>query len=212
MLSVVIALVACDNVLPAGAERTISERREARQEQRDARRELWVLDTSRGRIVVRLFPDAAPKTVAQVRQWTRNGIYDGTWFHRVVREPRPFIVQGGDPDSRGLAVPSDPLELDAVAETLGFGTTDPVLPVEATARRHTRGAVSLAVSESGVRAGPQFVIALADLPHLDGVQPVFGQVEGGWSVVGELEVGDRIERARLLATERIDGDWIRDIP
>lgn len=205
-------VVACTNVLPEGLEDRLAADRARMAEDAAAARELWVLETTRGSIQIRLFPAAAPRTVARVRQWTRDGAYDGTWFHRVVREPRPFILQGGDPVSASHAPPADPAARAAAAVAFGGGTLEPALETEASARLHKVGAVALAVSQDGQIAGPQFYVALADLPHLDGQAPVFGQIEGGWSVISQLTVGDRIVRATLVAPERLPGEWLRDLP
>lgn len=203
---------ACSNVVPADVERRVEAEKAERSEYQRAVRELWVLETTRGAVMIRLFPDSAPATVRQVRRWTEAGLYDGTWFHRAVREPRPFLLQAGDPASRTL-VPATTVEArQAQALELGYGTAPPAVTPESSPRRHAVGAVALAVSEDGQRAGPQFIIALARLPHLDGTEPVFGQIVGGWSVIEELEVGDRIESARLVPPERVPGAWIHDIP
>ncbi len=207
-----LVLLACNNVLPPEMEARIVAEQQQREAYVQAVRQLWVLDTDRGTIVIRMFPDDAGQTVEQVRQWTRAGVYDGTWFHRVIREPRPFIVQGGDPSSAAVKPATDPGDRLAQALDFGHGTTDPELRIERTRRRHTPGAVALAVADNGLRAGPQFVIALADLPHLDGEEPVFGHIEGGWQVVQALQTGDRIRKARLVYPEDIPGDWYRDIP
>lgn len=207
-----IAMAACSNVVPPEVENRIADQRAAEAERLRAQRELWVLDTDKGRIVVRLSPEDARRSVSQLRAWTRAGAYDGTWFHRVVRKPRPFVIQGGDPETRAWSPPATAQARLALAEQFGFGTTEPALAPENSRRRHRIGAVSLAVDEDGTRAGPQFVIALADLPHLDDMAPVIGQVVGGWRVVEALEIGDRVLRAQLLPPERIDGDWLRDLP
>ncbi len=214
LLPLVAALTAaaCTNVLPEGLEDRLAADRARMTEEADAARELWVLETTRGSIQIRLFPTAAPRTVARVRQWTREGAYDGTWFHRVVREPRPFVIQGGDPTSAAQTPPDDSSARAAAAAAFGSGTLEPALEPESSPRLQTVGAVALAVSQDGQIAGPQFTIALADLPHLDGQAPVFGQIEGGWSVVQQLNVGDRIMRATLVAPERLPGEWLRDLP
>lgn len=208
----VIVLAACTNVLPEGLEDRLAAERAREAEERAARRELWVLETTRGSIQIRLFPDDAPATVAQVRAWTRDGVYDGTWFHRIVRAPRPFVIQGGDPGSATVEPATSPATRLAQAAAFGVGTVEPPLEPEVSSRKHSVGAVALAVSADGRRAGPQFVIALDILPHLDGLEPVFGQVEGGWSVIERLTPGDRIIRARLVVPERLPGEWMRDLP
>src|SRR6202045_420601 len=56
------------------------------------------LDLKQGRVVIRLLPDVAPKTVAQIKTLARQGFYDGTPFHRVIEG---FMAQGGDPTGKG---------------------------------------------------------------------------------------------------------------
>jgi len=202
----------CRNVLPEDMEARIEAQRAAKREATRAMRELWVLDTDAGRIVVRLFPQAAPEAVAAVRDWVRRGLYAGTWFHRVQRTPRPFVVQGGDPASAAVDPATDAETRARQAGRFGYGSAEPMVAALTTPRRHAPGAVALAVREDGARAGPQFVIALDHLPHLDDRQPVIGQVVGGWSAVKRLEVGDRIQSAQLLPPEQLSGDWWRDVP
>ena len=59
-----------------------------------------LLTTSRGEITLELDGDAAPVTAGNFVDLVRRGVYNGTVFHRVVREPVPFVVQGGDPASK----------------------------------------------------------------------------------------------------------------
>ncbi|RMF15266.1 MAG: peptidylprolyl isomerase [Candidatus Dadabacteria bacterium] len=212
LLAVAGLVSACSEVVPEEVETRLANEKASIEAHDRAVRELLVLDTDRGRLIFRLFPDEAPNTVTQVRAWVEDGVWDGTWFHRVVTKPVPFVIQGGDPDTRMQPPATDPAVLERQAATLGFGTTDPVLPPERTIRRHTAGALALAVAHDGSRAGPQFVISLARLPHLDGAEPVFGQLVGGWSVLQQIRIGDRIQSARLIPPERIDGDWHADVP
>lgn len=205
-------VMACGAVVPPELEQRLAAKRQAEAAYVSAVRELLVFDTDRGQIVFRLFPDGAPASVNQVRAWTSAGIYDGTWFHRVVHSPRPFIVQGGDIESKFLDPADDPFQREAQAQELGFGTTEPALAPEFTTRKHLPGALALAVAQDNGRAGPQFVVALDRLPHLDGQAPVFGQLVGGWSVLLKLQVGDRIRRAYLAKPETLVGDWMHDIP
>ncbi len=54
----------------------------------------------RGEIVVRLETEKAPRATAQIIRLAEQGFYDGQRWFRVVREPRPFLIQTGDPGSR----------------------------------------------------------------------------------------------------------------
>src|SRR5688572_5669205 len=128
-----------------------------------------VLETSYGRIVLDLLPDAAPTHVAHFITRVRDGSYDGTAFHLVV----PMgIIQGGDPLSK------DPAQ-QAKYGTGGLG----VLQFESNAEKHTRGAVS-AVLAAGNRdsGGMQFFICITDQPAIDGQYTVFARVAEGIAV------------------------------
>ncbi|MGD1702928.1 peptidylprolyl isomerase [Dapis sp. BLCC M229] len=161
----------------------------------------------------------APITAGNFVDLVQKGVYDGLAFHRVVREPQPFVVQGGDPQSKDLNVPLNnlgtggfidpqtstrryiPLEIkpqeasepvySKTFENVGI-QQQPVLP-------HTRGAVAMARSQPPDSASSQFYFALTDLPFLDGNYAVFGYVTQGMKeVVDQIEAGDRIESAKVV--------------
>jgi len=159
----------------------------------------------------------APVTAGNFVDLVQRGVYNGLVFHRVVREPQPFVVQGGDPQGKDPNVP---------AERLGTGSfIDPstsrprFIPLEikpqdgkepiysqtfekagirsAPALRHKRGAVAMARSAAPDSASAQFYFTLADLPFLDGSYAVFGNVTEGLDVIDSIERGDRIESAKV---------------
>ncbi|MEM9805393.1 MAG: peptidylprolyl isomerase [Cyanobacteria bacterium P01_D01_bin.56] len=170
------------------------------------------------RILVEVDGTQAPVTAGNFVDLVERGVYDGTVFHRVVREPQPFVVQGGDPQSKDPAVPVQQLG------TGGF--VDPetqqkrVIPLEITpagaeqpvysqtfemagetakpALQHTHGAVAMARSQFPDSASSQFYFALADLPFLDGSYAVFGYVTEGLDVVDAIQQGDVIESAVVI--------------
>jgi peptidyl-prolyl cis-trans isomerase B (cyclophilin B) len=169
-------------------------------------------------IVIEVNGTDAPITAGNFVDLVNRGVYDGVSFHRVVREPQPFVVQGGDPQSKDASVPTQqlgtgsfidpetespryiPLEIkpqgeaeplySQTFETAGL-TTAPQLP-------HTRGAVAMARSQAVDSASAQFYITLAELPFLDGSYAVFGYVTDGMDVVDGIQQGDRIESARVI--------------
>jgi peptidylprolyl isomerase len=127
------------------------------------------MDLGYGRVVIQLRPDVAPKTVARIKELTRQGFYDGTPFHRVIRD---FMAQGGDPTGTG---------------TGGSGRR---LEAEFSALKHERGTVSMARGSDVNSADSQFFICFAPAPHLDGQYTIFGQVVQGMEFVDRIKKGD----------------------
>ena len=161
----------------------------------------------------------APITAGNFVDLVQKGVYDGLAFHRVVREPEPFVVQGGDPQSKDLNIPLknlgtggfiDPntsIERYIPLEIKPQEATQPVYSKTFESARiqqqpvlsHTRGAVAMARSRPSDSASSQFYFALTDLPFLDGNYAVFGYVTQGMKeVVDNIEAGDRIESAKVV--------------
>ncbi len=176
------------------------------------------LTTSRGEVRLELDGDAAPLTAGNFLDLVRRGVYNGTAFHRVVRDPTPFVVQGGDPLSANPMTPTSqlgsgnfvdpdsgqarliPLELTLSSEdTPRYGEvlTSPTVTRQL-ALVHQRGAVAMARSSDPNSASAQFYVALQALPELDGRYAVFGRVSEGMDVIDRIQQGDRIVRARVL--------------
>ena len=176
-----------------------------------------LMSTSRGDITIEVDGDAAPLTAGNFVDLVRRGTYNGTLFHRVVREPVPFVVQGGDPQSSDRSVPLSqlgtgsfvdpatgqarliPLEISFEGEDgprYGRVSTNPS-ELNKLALRHYRGAVAMARSQAPNSASAQFYIALKPLPELDGRYAVFGRVSEGLEVVDAIRQGDRITKATL---------------
>ena len=146
------------------------------------------LTTTQGTVVVRLFPDHAPKTVRNFvelaeggREWTdpRTGavtkekLYDGTIFHRVISG---FMIQGGDPLGTGTGGPGYQFG-DEIHPDLRFDK--PYLLAMANAGPGTNGS--------------QFFITVGPTPWLNGKHTIFGEVIGGADVVDEIS---RVRTAR----------------
>ncbi|MGK7913327.1 MAG: peptidylprolyl isomerase [Synechococcus sp.] len=166
-----------------------------------------------GTVEMVLNGEAAPLTAGNFVQLASQGFYDGLSFHRVVKDPLPFVVQGGDPLGNGTGGFVDPetqqprqIPLEMALEprsndgyTLRYNETVPpnglVLP-------HLRGAVAMARSAAPNTASSQFYIALADIPQLDGRYAVFGYVTEGMDVVDRIAIGDRI--VSVTVTEGLD--------
>ena len=175
------------------------------------------MSTNRGEITIEVDGDAAPITAGNFVDLVRRGTYDGTMFHRVVREPVPFVVQGGDPKSTDRSVPLNQLGTGSFVDPqtgqsrmipleIGFrGEENPRYSREITnpsqldslRLNHERGSVAMARSQAPDSASAQFYIALKPLPELDGRYAVFGRVIEGMDVIDEIRQGDRITKASL---------------
>lgn len=134
------------------------------------------LRTSMGDIVLALYPEVAPKHVAQILRLVKLGVYDGMHFHRV--EPG-FVAQLSGHHDR--ETPLTPGQAAAVTR----------IPAEFSSIRHRRGILSMARFDDPDSAETSFSILLGPAPHLDGKYTVFGHVESGLDVVAAIE---RVER------------------
>jgi cyclophilin family peptidyl-prolyl cis-trans isomerase len=134
--------------------------------------EIVVIESNHGRIVVKFFPEAAPKHVEAFKKLSREGFYDGVRFHRVIPG---FMIQGGDPNSKS----SD-------RSTHGTGGPGYKLPAEFNDIPHTPGILSAARTSDPNSAGSQFFLMHGRAPHLDQQYSVFGQVIEGMDVVDKI--------------------------
>ena len=158
----------------------------------------------------------APITAGNFVDLVDKKVYDGLVFHRVIRQPQPFVVQGGDPQGRDPNVPierlgtggyidpatsrerSIPLEIKTNGGKMIYGKTFDMASIsEKPKLLHTRGVLSMARSEDPDSASSQFYVTLTDLSSLDGKYAVFGMVTQGMDVVDKIQQGDRIDSARV---------------
>lgn len=128
--------------------------------------------TSRGAIVCELFAKEAPNTVNNFVFLARDKFYDGTVFHRVIKD---FMVQGGDPAGTGRGGP-------------GYRFDD---EFKGNPHRHKVGSLSMANAGPGTN-GSQFFITHIATDWLDGKHTVFGQVLSGQDVVNTTQQGDQL--------------------
>ena len=124
-----------------------------------------------GKIELELYPEVAPKTVANFTKLVSEGFYDGLIFHRVIPG---FMIQGGDPQGNGMGGAKNKIVGEFKAN--GFNNT----------LKHTRGVISMARAYDPNSASSQFFIMHANAPHLDGQYAAFGQVVSGMEVVDEI--------------------------
>jgi peptidyl-prolyl cis-trans isomerase B (cyclophilin B) len=136
-------------------------------------KDLAVLKTSAGEMVLEFWPEVAPKTVENFKALAQKGYYDGTAFHRIVKG---FMIQGGDPLTK------DPSRED----DWGTGGPGHTIKAEFNERKHQRGVISMARSQNPDSAGSQFFICLADAAFLDRKYTAFGRLVRGDDVLGRI--------------------------
>jgi len=136
--------------------------------------EVAVIETSKGQIVVEFWPDVAPETVENFKKLARQGFYDGTAFHRIIKG---FMAQGGDPLTKDTA--NEPM----------YGTGDPGYKIKAefNDRPHVRGVLSMARSNDPDSAGSQFFLMFDRAPHLDGSYTGFAKMIAGEETLAAIE-------------------------
>jgi len=154
-----------------------------------------------GTVTIDLDGDNAPLTAGNFADLVKRGLYNGLTFHRVVKEPSPFVAQGGDPLGNGTGNFTDPTTSQpryVPLEILPEGSKQPVYgqilpPTQKPKLRHNKGAIAMARSQPPNSASCQFYFALDDIYFLDGSYAVFGYVTEGMNLVEKIEAGDRIE-------------------
>ncbi|MFM9124332.1 MAG: peptidylprolyl isomerase [Actinomycetota bacterium] len=128
------------------------------------------MQTSMGTIVLELFPEDAPKTVANFTKLAGEGYYDGLIFHRVIPD---FMVQGGCPQGTGTGGP-------------GYTFED-----EPNAHDVDRGKLAMANAGPNTNGSQFFIVTAADCGWLKGKHTVFGQVVEGMDIVDAISNVDR---------------------
>jgi cyclophilin family peptidyl-prolyl cis-trans isomerase len=163
--------------------------------------------TTKGQIMVVLYNDVAPKTVAQLTKFAEAGIYDGIPFARI--EPG-FVVQVAD--ERGRATPLTTAQ-SAVLTRIPLEVKRAITPNQKLATGqplHRRGVLSLAHADGDVDSGGvSFSFLLGDAPHLDGEYTVFGEIERGQGVIDTI-AALKTEKARPLESVLIQDVAVLD--
>jgi peptidyl-prolyl cis-trans isomerase B (cyclophilin B) len=156
------------------------------------------------RVIIELDGNNAPITAGNFVDLVDRGVYENTLFHRVITQPQPFVVQGGDPQSADPDIPfinfgtggfidsatgerrNIPLEIKPEGanrplynQVLSEGV-EPVL-------KHEQGVIAMARSDAPDTASTQFYFTLDRLEFLDGLYAVFGEVVEGFEVIEEIE-------------------------
>lgn len=141
-----------------------------------------VMQLKDGDVIIEMYPDAAPKHVARIKELVRQGFYNGLKFHRVIDG---FVAQTGDPRGNG---------------TGGSGLQ---LKAEFNDRHHGRGAVSMARGASLDSADSQFFICLTDQSYLDGKYTLWGQVISGMEYVDNIKKGNPVANGIVENPDKI---------
>lgn len=146
------------------------------------------IGTTKGAIVVRLYPEWAPMTVANFLNLVDRGYYDGLRWFRIVPD---FVVQTGDPKDTGdgdagYSIPAEenPLEQRAGVISMGLNYSDGPNPAP--------------IRDS---AGTQFYITISPQLHLNHDFTVFGEVESGFANLGRLVESDRMTRVERIGDD-----------
>jgi cyclophilin family peptidyl-prolyl cis-trans isomerase/HEAT repeat protein len=144
------------------------------------------IGTTKGTIVVRLYPEWAPLTVANFLNLVDRGYYDGLRWFRIVPD---FVAQTGDPHDNGegdagYTIPAEENPLEQRSGVISMGLN------------YTEGANPGPIRDS---AGTQFYLTMSPQLHLDRDFTVFGEIESGFSVLGRLIESDRMTRVERLA-------------
>ena len=145
-------------------------------------------ETDRGTIVAELYDKEAPNTVANFEKLANSGFYDGTKFHRVIPD---FVVQGGDPYSKGGEHAKGPVGTGGPGYTIKCET-------KGNPHKHEVGALSMAHAGKDT-GGSQFFMVLSESStrHLNGVHTVFGKITTGLDIMKQIKKDDAIKRVRV---------------
>ena len=123
-----------------------------------------------GKVLIKLYPDVAPKHVAQITMLAKEGFYDGIIFHRVIEG---FMAQTGDPTGTGMG-----------------GSDLPDIRAEFSDEPFVRGTLGMARSQHPDSANSQFFICFEEASFLNGQYTVFGKVIDGMEYIDKIMRGE----------------------
>lgn len=149
-----------------------------------------IMDTTKGRIVLELFEQDTPGTVANFVKLTESGFYNGLKFHRVIPK---FMVQGGCPQGTGTGGPGYQIDCE-IRPHLKHETGTLSMAHAGTCNHDKNSGAKLSGSCSN---GSQFFITHVPTSHLDGIHTVFGRVIQGQDVVNAIGKGDIINQVTI---------------
>ena len=144
-----------------------------------------ILETSKGRVVIALRPDLAPRHVARIKELARQGFYDGVKFHRVIAG---FMAQTGCPEGTGR------------------GGSGQKLQAEFSDAKHRRGTVSMARAQDPNSGDSQFFICLEESPWLNKQYSVWGSVVEGMDKIDAIEKGEPPAKPDRIVSVKVAAD------
>ena len=145
-----------------------------------------VMETTKGKVVIKLRPDLAPNHCERLKLLAREGFYDGIVFHRVIDG---FMAQVGCPHGTGTG-----------------GSKHPDLVQEFNAEPHVRGVCSMARSQNPNSANSQFFIVFEDARFLDKQYTAWGQVVEGMEIVDTIKRGEPVRDPDSIVSMKVMAD------
>ena len=164
--------------------------------------EVAVIKTSEGTMVLEFWPDVAPGHVENLKKLAKQGFYDGTCFHRVIKG---FMIQGGDPNTKD----------ESKQSSWGMGGPGYQIKAEFNDKPHVRGVLSMARSQDPNSAGSQFFICHGDPRFLDKQYTAFGKLIKGDDVLEKIattptQPGDRpVKRVNVESIKIVPADSVK---
>jgi peptidyl-prolyl cis-trans isomerase B (cyclophilin B) len=153
-------------------------------------------------MVLEFWPDVAPGHVENFKKLANQGFYDGTCFHRVIKD---FMIQGGDPLTKD----------DSKQRMWGTGGPGYQIKAEFNDKAHTRGVLSMARSSDPNSAGSQFFICHGDPRFLDRQYTAFGKLIKGDDVLEKIattptQPGDRpVTKMSLISVKIVPAESVK---
>jgi peptidylprolyl isomerase len=157
-----------------------------------------LMETTKGNVVIELFPDLAPGHVARIKELAREGAYDGVVFHRVIDG---FMAQTGDVQ---YGKSSSPSFNPGRAGTGGSDKGD--LKAEFSNANHGRGTCSMARAQNPNSANSQFFICFGDASFLNRQYSVWGQVVEGMDNVDKIKRGEPVQDPDKIVSMKVAAD------
>jgi peptidyl-prolyl cis-trans isomerase B (cyclophilin B) len=196
------ATLAAETNAPATPKAEPKKEEPKKAEAKPAAKEVAVVKTTEGDLVLEFYPDVAPKHVENFKKLAREGFYDGQCFHRVIPG---FMIQGGDPNTKD----------ETKKATWGQGGPGYTINAEFNNKPHLRGTLSMARTPDPNSAGSQFFICHGSPRQLDNQYTVFGKLIKGEDVLDKIattptESPDRpLKRMGIVSVKIVPADSLK---